>query len=176
MKFQLLTIILTVLTSSIMIFDFNSKSDISKWRVVDDVVMGGRSSGDFRLNAAGNGEFSGAVSLENNGGFSSVRYRFKKGKIAAYTKFILRVKGDGKKYQFRVKSDAYDYHSYIANIQTDGTWQTIEVLFSEMYPAFRGRDLDMDNYPGKKMEEIAFLIGNKKREKFKIEIDNIALK
>ena len=60
------------------LFDFNIKSDISNWKVVDDVVMGGRSNGNFELNKNGYGVFSGNVSLENNGGFSSLRYRFDK--------------------------------------------------------------------------------------------------
>ena len=176
MNFQQLTLILLMVFPSIIIFDFNKKSDVSDWRIVDDVVMGGRSSGRFELNKEGNGVFSGTVSLQNNGGFSSVRYPFNKKELGNYTKFVLRVKGDGKKYQFRVKSDRNDYHSYIATIQTTGEWQTVEILFSEMSPGFRGRTLNMDNYPGERMNEIAFLIGNKKRESFKIEIDNIRLK
>ena len=55
------------------IFEFNKNSDIESWQVVDDVVMGGRSVGKFFLNNEGYGEFEGDVSIENNGGFSSIR-------------------------------------------------------------------------------------------------------
>ncbi len=58
------------------LFNFDSKSDISNWRIVDDVVMGGRSNGAFKINDSGNGIFLGDVSLENNGGFSMVQYGF----------------------------------------------------------------------------------------------------
>ena len=51
------------------IFDFNKEANIEGWRIVNDVVMGGRSSSNFKLNTEGHGCFSGAVSLENNGGF-----------------------------------------------------------------------------------------------------------
>ncbi len=44
-----------------------------------------------------------------------------------------------------------------------------------MYPAFRGRTLNMDNLKPNKIEEIAILIGNKKAEKFRLEIDSISL-
>jgi NADH dehydrogenase [ubiquinone] 1 alpha subcomplex assembly factor 1 len=176
MNLKTLILIFVIMGSSNIIFDFNKESTISDWKIVDDVVMGGRSNGSFTLNNDGHGEFSGVISLDNNGGFSSVRYRFKENDVANYSTFILKIKGDGKKYQFRVKSTTNDYHSYIYVIQTDNTWQTIEILFSEMYPAFRGRDLNMVNYPGKEMEEVAFLIGNKKRESFKLEIDKIELK
>ena len=59
-----------------LLFDFSTESDLNNWQVVDDVVMGGRSDGQFSLNEQGHGVFEGRVSLENNGGFSSVRHRF----------------------------------------------------------------------------------------------------
>ena len=42
-----------------------------------------------------------------------------------------------------------------------------------MVPSFRGRSLNMANFPGDHMEELGFLIGNKKEEDFKMAIDNI---
>lgn len=157
------------------IFDFNLNSDISNWRTVDDVVMGGRSHGDFKINNAGHGEFYGRVSLENNGGFSSLRHRFSLMEVKGFKEVVLRVKGDGKKYQFRVKDNSANYHSFIAVFETNGAWQTIKIKLSEMYPAFRGRKLSIGNFSSKNIEEIAFLIGNKREENFKLEIDTIYL-
>ena len=65
--------------NSIKIFDFNSKSNINSWQIVNDVVMGGKSSSTITINKEGHGQFSGTVSTENNGGFSSVRHIFKLG-------------------------------------------------------------------------------------------------
>lgn len=157
------------------IFEFSKKSDISNWKIVDDVVMGGRSSGTFDLNEEGNGVFEGRVSLENNGGFSSLRYRFNKISIKPYTKIMLKVKGDGKTYQFRIKNKSSDYYSYITYFNTTKDWETIELSLSDMYPTFRGRKLNMSNYDHESIEEIAFLIGNKKEEDFHLEIDSIVL-
>ncbi|WP_299443118.1 CIA30 family protein [uncultured Aquimarina sp.] len=164
------------MTSTLLIFDFERNSNLSNWNIVNDGVMGGLSQGKFKINTDGNALFSGTISLENNGGFSSVRYRFTTKEVKGYTKVLIRLKGDGKKYQFRIKSDAYDRYSYIAHFKTTGDWQTIEISLSEMYPAFRGRKLDIPNYPSEIMQEIAFLIGNKKSESFKLEIDKIELK
>ena len=158
-----------------LLFDFTKDSVLTNWTVVDDVVMGGRSGGEFEINELGHAVFKGKVSLENNGGFSSVRYRFSKKNIAGHTKILLRLKGDGRHYQFRVKSDKYDRHSYIYHFNTTGEWQTIEVPLFDMIPRFRGRVLDLPNYQGKLLEEIAFLISNKKAEAFKLEIDKISL-
>lgn len=158
------------------IFDFNTKSNITNWRIVDDVVMGGRSNGTFGLSDSGTGLFKGKVSLENNGGFSMIQYSFDKKQVEKFTKVSIKLKGDGKSYQFRIKTNGSDYYSYVTSFNTSGDWQTITIPFSSMYPAFRGRKLDAENYPGKQMELIAFLIGNKKAESFQLEIENITLK
>lgn len=158
-----------------MLFDFNSDANVDDWRVVNDGVMGGLSQAQFSVNEEGHGFFSGKVSLENNGGFSSVRYVFEMRKVSKYSEVHIRLKGDGKPYQFRVKADKSQRYSYIAAVKTSGDWQTITVAFDAMYPAFRGRILDLPNYEGQELSEIAFLIGNKKKENFKLEIDYIKL-
>jgi len=174
-KIALLLLFLMIIQTQT-IFDFDSNSDITKWIIVDDVVMGGRSSGSFDIDENGHGVFKGNVSLANNGGFSSLRYRFKQINTTAYSKVVLRIKGDGKSYQFRVKAKASDYYSYIGKFSTNKEWETIEIPFNEMYPAFRGRTLDIPNYSNDGIEEIAFLIGNKKSEGFILLIDSIILK
>lgn len=164
-----------LMTPSLVIFDFDANSNLSNWNVVNDGVMGGISKAKLEINQDGNAIFKGTVSLENNGGFASLRYRFNTKEVGEYTKVIIRLKGDKTTYQFRTKTNAYDRHSYIALFETTGEWQTIEISLSEMYPAFRGRKLSIPNYPSEQMQEIAFLIGNKKAENFKLEIDKISL-
>ncbi len=157
------------------VFDFHPDSNLDNWYVVDDGVMGGVSQGRFSLNKEGHGEFSGTVSLENNGGFSSVRYRSKTLDVSSFSRISLRVRGDGKRYQLRVKTNSQDRHSYVSYFSTSGEWQTLEIPFDELYPTFRGNRLGMPNYPGEQMEEVGFLIGNKKAESFQLEIDWLRL-
>ena len=157
------------------IFDFEKNSTLDNWNIVDDVVMGGRSSGRFSLNKDGHGSYQGSISIENNGGFSSLRYRFDKVSTKSYTTILLRVRGDGKSYQFRIKINSTDSHSYIATFDTTSVWETIEIPLHKMYPAFRGRTLNIPNYADEGIEEIAFLFGNKKTESFKLLIDSIVL-
>ncbi|MDG1728814.1 MAG: CIA30 family protein [Algibacter sp.] len=173
---NLVLLILLIIQNPMTLFDFDSKSDISNWKIVDDVVMGGRSKGNFKINDAGNGFFFGDVSLENNGGFSMVQYRFDTKKTDPYSKVCIKLKGDGKTYQFRIKENDSDYYSYVVSFDTSKDWETIEIPFKNMYPAFRGRKLDTPNFSGKQMEMIAFLIGNKNAEVFNLEIENIVLK
>lgn len=177
MKFTMLFMLLMPLNPSVALFDFSSNSEITNWRVVDDVVMGGRSSGNFSLTTDGHAKFSGNVSLENNGGFSSVRYGFQSQvDVQKYSKVKLKVKGDGKNYQFRIKSKSRDYYSYITSFETSGEWEEIEIKLKDLYPSFRGRKLDLPNFSGDEMEEITFLIANYKAESFELLIDKIELK
>jgi NADH dehydrogenase [ubiquinone] 1 alpha subcomplex assembly factor 1 len=168
-----------ILSSSMsfaVIFDFNKKSNIEDWVIVVDGVMGGRSKGTFKLSKDGFGVFEGKISLENNGGFSSLRYKFPKIETKEYSKVVLKLKGDGKQYQFRVKTNSGDYYSYITTFSTSGEWQEIEIPLKDMYPGYRGRKLDQPNFSSDYIEEIMFLIGNKKEENFKLLLDNLELK
>lgn len=168
-------IMLSGMMKTMLIFDFNQESDIRSWQVVDDVVMGGRSDGSFSLDENGHGLFNGYVSLENNGGFSSVRYGFKAIDTKGYSKVVLRVKGDGKRYQFRIKDRQDRYYSYIHYFQTSGEWEDIAIPLKDMYPSFRGRKLDLPNFSGGPIEEIAILIANYKAESFELRVDEIRL-
>lgn len=160
----------------VLIFDFNQNTNLQNWQVVDDVVMGGKSSGNFNLSNDGHGVFSGKVSLENNGGFSSVRYDLPEKKfVKGYSKVILTLKGDGKAYQCRIKHKNSDYQSYSHPFETTGAWQTIEIQLASMYPTFRGRKLDMPNFSADFIEELRLLIGNKKPQNFELVIDKIEL-
>jgi NADH dehydrogenase [ubiquinone] 1 alpha subcomplex assembly factor 1 len=165
-----------MLSNPTLLFDFDTSCELLRWMVVDDVVMGGRSDGHLEINEEGHGVFYGNVSLANSGGFSSVRYRFNQMKVDGRTAILVRLKGDGKRYQFRVKSSRSDRHSYITYLQTSGDWQEVEIPLDELSPSFRGRPLDMPNFNSEVMEEMAFLIANKKNEKFNLEIDYIAIK
>ncbi|AJR02377.1 CIA30 family protein [Siansivirga zeaxanthinifaciens] len=158
-----------------MLLNFNETQDLSNWNVVSDTVMGGVSNSNFSLNDTGFGVFTGKVSLENNGGFSMVRCHLERKDVSKFNTFSLRIKGDGKTYQFRVKTDKEDTHSYVLRFNTSGAWETIEIPFDNLKPTFRGKDLDMNNYPGNYIAEVAFLIGNKKEETFCLEIESVEL-
>jgi NADH dehydrogenase [ubiquinone] 1 alpha subcomplex assembly factor 1 len=171
-----LILLFSFIMNPIVLFDFTTKSNIDNWKIVDDSVMGGISSSYFSVDASGNGVFKGSVSIENNGGFCSLQHYLKPVSLKGNKIFSIRLKGDGKKYQFRVKSNRSDYCSYIYQFQTTNDWQTIEIPITELYASFRGRTLNLPNYDGTNLEEIAFLVGNKKNESFQLLIDKIEVK
>lgn len=153
--------------------DFKENPTTNNWDVVDDAVMGGRSSGTFSLSQEGYGQFSGKVSLENNGGFSSVKYDMKTVAVKSNSTIRIRLKGDGNSYQFRVKDKRRHSYSYITTFDTTGEWQTLEFTLADFYPTFRGRKVDLPNFDGDTIEELRFLIGNKKPQRFKLLIEFI---
>ena len=159
--------------SAITFFDFSEKQDWSQWQIENDTVMGGRSSAELVRNESINVLFKGTVSLENNGGFASVQYRFNPLKVSDYSKAVVRLKGDGKRYQFRVKANLSDNYSFIQYFETTDDWQTVKIPLAEMKPVYRGRDVNRPNFDADHIEEIRFLIGNKKPQDFALEIDKI---
>ncbi|MDM9631559.1 CIA30 family protein [Robiginitalea aurantiaca] len=157
------------------IFNFQSGVPLSSWYVVNDGVMGGRSQGNLLVDQKGYGVFSGRISLENNGGFSSIRYDCGPTDLKGYRYLVLRIKGDGKRYQFRIKANKQDYYSYVSYFDTSGEWQDVKLPLNTMYAVFRGSRLNLPDFAASSLEEIGILIGNKKAEEFELLIDEIRL-
>ena len=160
--------------NTLTIFDFTKNADLQNWYVVNDGVMGGKSAGKMYVDNEGHGLFKGSVSVDNNGGFTSIKYDAGKINLQGFSKFVIALKGDGKVFQFRLKTKSGDYFSYIFSFETTGNWQIIEILFNSMAASFRGQTLDMPTFQGYCIEEIGFLIGNKKAENFRLLIGNIS--
>ncbi len=158
------------------IYDFSKEVKPVGWLIINDGVMGGLSRGNISMDNESNGIFWGRVSLENNGGFSLARLSVPTLKASGFSKIVLEVKGDLKRYQFRLKEKKGQMHSYVHFFETNGEWQTIEIPFEELRPTFRGRTLNLPEFAGDQIEEIGLLIGNKKQEDFKIKIRTISLR
>ena len=115
----LLTFILSFMPNPISyttLSDFSNSANSDQWVIVNDSVMGGKSLGKFLLDQEGFGVFYGAVSLENNGGFSLLRSPLSRVSINDHKSVVLKVKGDGKRYQFRIKDKLSHYYSFVTYI------------------------------------------------------------
>ena len=155
------------------IFDFGNKDQYEACRIVNDGVMGGISKSEMIAADSTTATFQGDVSLENNGGFASVRTMPHKYNLDGYTGITIRVRGDGKKYQFRIRIDnRFDGISYRYIFDTKpNKWMTIHMPFSDFVPTFRGRILDEDPLSAKEIEQLGFLIADKQAGNFRLEID-----
>ena len=157
------------------LFDFADPAAMRGWHIEDDGVMGGVSKGTFVRNSEGYAVFSGKVSLENDGGFSSVQCYFDPIDVSSFRTAVLRIRGDGKDYRFIVESDKDARHNYVAEFATNGKWQEIKIPLRTMYPVRRGDRLDLPDYPGKTMAQVRFMIANGRAESFRLEIASISL-
>jgi NADH dehydrogenase [ubiquinone] 1 alpha subcomplex assembly factor 1 len=157
------------------IYAFTTSTKVNKWRIVNDGVMGGISKSSLVLTDAGHGQFSGKVSLANNGGFASIQLD-KTIELSEEKKFIvIRIKGDNKNYEFRLKGEISQPESYVHKFATSGEWENIRLPISEFYPQFRGRKLNIPNFNFKSIKQLSFLIANNQEEDFKLMIDWIGL-
>ncbi|MFN4194314.1 MAG: CIA30 family protein [Thermosynechococcus sp.] len=112
------------------------------WGALDDVVMGGVSASQFYLKEQ-SALFTGVVSTENAGGFVSIRTRnlIPPLNLQGYTGIQLRVRGDGQRYKFFLRSDpAWDGVGYAISFDTVADqWISVELPFSHFIPVFRAR-------------------------------------
>lgn len=154
--------------------NFKNVTERENWRIVNDDVMGGISKSTIVFSDSDTAVFKGTISLENNGGFASTRTKPRLFKLGDYSGLLVRIKGDGKNYQIRVRSDnRFDGISYRYPFSTQpDTWMTLRIPFSDLEPVFRGRILK--NEPPitpNEIQQIGFLIAGMQAGQFRLEID-----
>ena len=144
------------------------------WVAVNDGVMGGRSSGAPAL-VNGMLQFTGVLSLENNGGFSSVRTLRRSFDLSNVTALVLRVRCDGREYQLRLKTDATARGiavSYSTPFTAPaGQWTDVRVPLDQLRPSVRGTALDGPPFDPSKVREIGLLIGDHREGPFSLAVD-----
>lgn len=158
------------------ITEFDGKDGID-WQVVNDGVMGGLSEGKLTPSEAGTLKFSGMLSLENNGGFSTFGSGDVKLDLSSHLGLLIRVKGDGRTYQVRLATDAafrgmeVSFAAEFATIK--GEWVEVKVPFAAFRGRFRGLDLPEERLDTSKVRRVSILIGDKKQAPFAVELDFI---
>jgi NADH dehydrogenase [ubiquinone] 1 alpha subcomplex assembly factor 1 len=123
-----------------MILDFTDVLTCSNWEAVDDRIMGGCSQSQPEHIENVGLRFSGTVSLENNGGFASIRSNSDNFDLGKNTGLKLRLRGDGKSYKLSLRTDLFfDGVSYQTTFTTlRGTWQEISLPFEAFTPTHHG--------------------------------------
>jgi NADH dehydrogenase [ubiquinone] 1 alpha subcomplex assembly factor 1 len=160
-------------SDEILVTNFN-KEDIKNWNCVNDGVMGGLSESQISYLDGKMAVFSGIVSLENNGGFASSRMKLESGKLAGGKTVCIRLKGDGKKYKFRIRlDDQWDGITYSADfLSKKDEWMEIELPFHEFKPTYRGRILDQTGpLNPAKIQQVGLLISDNQSGSFSITMD-----
>ena len=162
-------------SDTIPLLDSNGKASKIKWNIVNDTVMGGRSSSRWS-DKSSTLSFEGFLSLENNGGFASIRHDLNNINLSGTEGIFIKVKGDGRKYQFRIRSQASRWANYSQEFKTKkDTVQTFYLPYKDFKPSWRGRSVrNVPTLTGKDVRGIGFLLGDKIQGKFKLDILNIS--
>ena len=124
-----------------LIHRFDTPASTQNWQPINDGVMGGVSVSRMRFDLAGHAVFEGEVSLENNGGFASVRASGLDLGCVDTVAYLLTVWGDGHTYKLNCRTDSgFDGVNYQAVFTPPpGLWTQTVLPVPVFEPSFRGR-------------------------------------
>lgn len=145
------------------------------WQVVNDGVMGGISQSRIRPLEAGHAVFEGVVSLENNGGFASIRTRASQPvDLSEFDGLSIKAKGDNKLYCLRIKTvenGRVTAYAWEARFTAGPEWETHRLSFADFRPVFRGRNLrDVPPLNTAAIFEIGLMIRDAQQGPFALEM------
>ena len=156
------------------LLDFTGSEAAEKWQAVNDGVMGGVSDGRFKVTPEKTLEFFGNLSLENNGGFASVRTKPADFDIKAGDTLVIRVKGDGRDYVLNIYTQsrrmAFSYRAPLPT--TKDEWQEVEIPLADFIPTAFGRRVQgMGPVEPDQINGLGVMLSDKKPVPFKMEVD-----
>jgi monofunctional biosynthetic peptidoglycan transglycosylase len=156
------------------LFAFDDPAREAEWRTVNDGVMGGISQGRFRITEAETLEFSGSLSLENNGGFSSIRSSPRPLGLHPGDVIHVRLRGDGRRYFMNLYvPGSRTAFSYRAGIQTTrDEWMGIQIPIERFRASWFGRQVD-DPLEVERVHSLGFMLSDGEAGPFQLEIGSI---
>jgi NADH dehydrogenase [ubiquinone] 1 alpha subcomplex assembly factor 1 len=155
------------------IHEFNEPDVAQRWQVVNDTVMGGRSSSTVEV-AGGVMVFSGTVSLEKRGGFASVGTAPEHHDLSGHDGVAIRVRGDGKRYALTLRTDAFlEGVLYQQPFETRaGEPMVFKLPFVDFVPTYHGQRLaGAPALSPAKITSLGLLIADQQEGEFRLEVE-----
>jgi uncharacterized surface protein with fasciclin (FAS1) repeats len=154
---------------------FKSADSVKSWTSVNDGVMGGVSKGGFKRTEEGTLIFSGELSLENNGGFASIRTEERKFDLTGMSAIIVNARGDGRTYWMDLRTSgqmgASSYRAYLPT--TAGKWSETRIPLADFKLQAFGRALPVKALDRANVASIGFTLADKKEGAFSLEIESV---
>ena len=150
-----------------------------KWGVVNDTVMGGVSTSSVSMDDSV--RFIGELSLEQNGGFASMRAPLPRQAMAETRAVRLTLRGDGRAYDFTLRRRDVPMRagSYRVSVPTQAEGLTVvELPLADFRPTSFGRPvagapaLDANL---SRIDEVGFLLADKQAGSFALELVSMEL-
>ena len=159
-------------TRSRLLVAFDHPASVLPWSAVDDAVMGGLSSSRLLFDAAGHADFSGTVSLANNGGFASVRTAPGDYAAPGALLFRLSVRGDGRRYKLNLRTDdAHDGASYQAAFTPlGGEWSEVLLGLDAFAARYRGRPISAPPLDPARLRRLGLMIADRQAGSFRLSL------
>ncbi|MEZ8499693.1 CIA30 family protein [Vibrio splendidus] len=157
--------------------DFTQAREHQNWTVTNDNVMGGISTGGL-IYLDNMSRFRGELSLENNGGFSSIKRSIESPAHEIDNAELVFV-GDGRTYQLRfTTSKDGNRVQYKHEFDTIKGQQLNKVFhFNDFQAVFRGRLLnDTPELRAQDIKQIGFLIADKQASPFELDLIQLHFK
>ena len=155
------------------LYDFSAEETTGRWYIVNDDVMGGVSDSTAELVENGVLRFTGNVSLDNFGGFASLRAEPTTFDTDQANAIVLRVRGDGQRYHLQIRTDnRLDGVAYDQPFDTiEGEWLEVVLPIADFVPQFRGRVLnDVDPLDPANIGSIGLIISDKQAGPFQLDV------
>jgi hypothetical protein len=160
------------------LYRFDTAQAADRWRAIDDRVMGGVSRSRLRHDAAGHATFEGEVSLEQNGGFASVRSAPGSFGVPGAVDCVIEARGDGHRYKLCLFTvDAFDALSYQADFSPPAhAWDVIRLPIPAFKATIRGRQVpDAPALDPAHIRQIGLMIAGRQAGRFALDIRAIML-
>jgi monofunctional biosynthetic peptidoglycan transglycosylase len=158
------------------LFNFTVADAAKEWQAVNDGVMGGISEGTFRITDKRTMEFFGNLSLENNGGFASVRTKARKLGLEKGDTLVAKVRGDGRQYMLNLYlNKPLIAFSYRATIQTSkDEWIEVKIPLTKFEATSFGRVVkDAGSVKAEEVNSLGFMLSDKKAGPFRLEVESV---
>lgn len=151
---------------------FETDESLKSWTSVNDGVMGGISKGGFQRSEQGTLLFTGELSLENNGGFASIRMKPSALGLSGMSALVVKARGDGRTYWVDLRvTDQMSASSYRAYLPTTaGEWQETRIPFADFKPQAFGRELPVKPLNAAAVVSVGFTLADKKAGPFALEV------
>lgn len=156
------------------LLDFTAPEAADLWQAVNDGVMGGVSDGRFTITPDKTLDFFGTLSLENNGGFASLRTKPLALGIEVGDTLVARVKGDGRDYVLNIytksRRTAFSYRAAVPT--TKDEWREIEIPLKDFIPTAFGRRVPgMGPVDPGQINGLGFMLSDKKAGPFRLQVE-----
>ena len=158
------------------LFAFSEPDAANRWQTVNDGVMGGVSEGRFMITGTKTLKFFGNLSLENNGGFASVRSRPQNLGLEKGDSVIVHLRGDGREYSLNLYLQTSRMaFSYRAAVQTKkDEWIEVKLPLDKFVATSFGRVVtDAGPVPPGTVNALGFMVSDKQPGPFQLEIASI---